>query len=206
MSDFYIDFFIRFSITLFFIALLSYGCYYRVTKNSDFATSFMLFGTGVFVVIYFSHGIAISMGFAFGLFAVFTILRYHTEPISIKEMTYLFLVIAITLLTAAAKTSVSQLILLNSLLCGVAIIIDSNLFSYRHSHKIIQYEKINNIKPESHHLLIADLINRTGLDIVDIDIQDIGFLRDSSKVKIFYKSLSPEKNTHKQELHNTSIK
>lgn len=202
MSTFDIDFIIRFSITLFFIAFLSYGCYYRITKNADFSASFMLFGTGVFVVIYFLHGIDMSMGFAFGLFAVFTMLRYRTESISIKEMTYLFLVIAIALLTAVAKTSVSQLILLNALLCGVAIIIDSNLFSYRYSHKTIQYEKIDNIKPELHHLLIEDLINRTGLDIVNIDIQDIDFLRDSARIKIFYKPTSPEKNTHKQELHN----
>ena len=202
MSAFDIDFFIRFSITLFFIAFLSYGCYYRITKNADFAASFMLFGTGVFVVIYFLHGVDMSMGFAFGLFAVFTMLRYRTESISIKEMTYLFLVIAIALLTAVAKTSVSQLIVLNAILCGVAIIIDSNLFSYRYSNKTIQYEKINNIKPELHDQLITDLINRTGLDIVSVDIQDIDFLRDSAKIKVFYKPDSPEKKSHKQELHN----
>lgn len=202
MSSFDVDFIIRFSITLFFIVFLSYGCYYRITKNADFAASFMLFGTGVFVVIYFLHGVDMSMGFAFGLFAVFTMLRYRTESISIKEMTYLFLVIAIALLTAVAKTSISQLILLNALLCGVAIIIDSNVFGYKYSYKTIQYEKINNIKPESHHLLISDLINRTGLDIVNVDIQDIDFLRDSAKIKVFYKPNSPEKNPHKQELHN----
>ena len=206
MSAFDIDFFIRFSITLFFIAFLSYGCYFRITKNADFAASFMLFGTGVFVVIYFLHGVDMSMGFAFGLFAVFTMLRYRTESISIKEMTYLFLVIAIALLTAVAKTSVSQLILLNALLCGVAIIIDSNLFGHRYAHKTIQYEKINNIKPESHHQLMTDLVNRTGLDIVNVEVQDIDFLRDAATIKISYRASSLNKQSQGQKLNDLPAK
>ncbi|MFT6984667.1 MAG: hypothetical protein ACJAT7_000464 [Psychromonas sp.] len=198
MSVFDFAFVIRFSITLFFIAFLSYGCYFRITKNADFAASFMLFGTGVFVVIYFLHGVDMSMGFAFGLFAVFTMLRYRTESISIKEMTYLFLVIAIALLTAVTKTSIAQLIVLNAMLCAVAYIIDSGLFGHRYPEQVIQYEKIKNIKPENINNLISDLAMRTGLDIVNVKVNRIDFLRDSAELSVWYRPSSKKKQQRLQ--------
>lgn len=202
MSSFDIDFFIRFSVTLLFISFLSYGCYYRITKNTDFAASFMLFGSGVFVVIYFLHGVDMSMGFAFGLFAVFTMLRYRTESISIKEMTYLFLVIAVALLSAVAQTSLPVLIAINSLLCLVAFVIDSGVFGHRYPEKIIQYEKIENIRPERRQQLIADLVLRTGLDIASVNIQRIDFLRDTATISVSYRPNTAERGQNRQNLES----
>lgn len=187
MPAFDIDFFIRFTITTVFVALISYGSYFRSTRNAPFAASFVLFGIGVFVVIYFLHGVDMSMGFAFGLFAVFTMLRYRTESISIKEMTYLFLVIAISLLTAVAQMEPLQMVVLNLLLSGTAFIVDSAIISERYAKQSIQYEKIENIKPERHAELQTDLIRRTGLDIVKIHIGRIDFLRDTASIEVTYR-------------------
>lgn len=190
MSVFDLAFILRFSITIFFVAFLSYGCYYRIIKNSDFAASFMLFGTGVFIVIYFLHRVDMSMGFAFGLFAVFTMLRYRTESISIKEMTYLFLVIAVALLTAVAQMSMVQLIALNSILCAVACIIDSGLLGHRYPHQVITYEKIKNIKPENLDALIADLTKRTGLDVVSVKFKKIDLAKGTVQIITYYRPLT----------------
>jgi hypothetical protein len=188
MPSFDLDFLIRFAITVFFVGLLSYGSYFRSTRNAPFAASFVLFGIGVFIVIYFLHGVDMSMGFAFGLFAVFTMLRYRTESISIKEMTYLFLVIAISLLTAVAQMGPVQMIMLNVLLCGTAFVVDSAFISDRYAKQFIQYERIENIKPERKAELFADLVQRTGLNIVSVKIENIDFLRDTAALEVTYRS------------------
>lgn len=189
MSVFDLAFILRFTITIFFIAFLSYGCYYRITKNAEFAASFMLFGAGVFMVIYFLHRVDMSMGFAFGLFAVFTMLRYRTESISIKEMTYLFLVIAISLLTAVAPISMSQLIVMDSLLCVVAYLIDSGLLGHRYPYQVITYEKIKNIKPENINTLITDLTDRTGLDVVNVKFKKIDLAKGTVQIIAYYRPM-----------------
>jgi len=102
------DFIIRLLINVVSIVLLV-RCYYAFSRNRANASSFMLFGIGVFLVTSLLHTADVSMGFAFGLFAVFSMLRYRTESISIKEMTYLFLVIAIALLSSVGTTSVLKM-------------------------------------------------------------------------------------------------
>lgn len=198
MATFDMEFLLRFSITAIFVALISYGSYFKSTKNAPFAASFMLFGIGVFVVIYFLHGVDMSMGFAFGLFAVFTMLRYRTESISIKEMTYLFLVIAISLLTAVAPMSAIELVMLNALLCGAAFIVDSAFVNDRYSKQFVQYERIENIKPNRKAQLHADLIERTGLDVVKVDIEKIDFLRDTASLVITYRHTNAQSDEAKQ--------
>ena len=202
MSVLDVDFFIRFAITLFFIAFLSYGCYYRVEKNFDFAGACMLFGAAIFIVVYFLHRADMSMGFAFGLFAVFTMLRYRTESISIKEMTYLFLVIAIALLTAVAQIGILQLMIINAILCAVAYIIESGLLGQQYPKQSIVYGKIENLKPKNIFILITDLSNCTGLDIVSIKIKSIDLVKNSSVLRVSYRPGPPEKPQLRSEIDN----
>jgi len=180
------EFFSHFFINIIFVAILSYGCYFRVSKNNKIAASFLLFGVGIFVITNLLHSVDISMGFAFGLFALFTMLRYRTEPITIKEMTYLFLVIAIALLSAVSSASIFELTLINALLCLVAFIADSSVLQGKYLEQSIKYEKIDNIKPKNYHLLEADLGLRTGLNIIDIEVEEIDFLRDTALLKVRY--------------------
>lgn len=176
----------RFFVNLLSLILLCYACYYRVSKNSTVAGSFILFGVGVFIITYLLHGVDMSMEFAFGLFAVFTMLRYRTESISIKEMTYLFLVTAIALLTSVGQMSLLDLMTLNGVICLLAFVMDSSIMGKRYLSQSVCYERIENITPENRSKLIDDLKTRTGLQVEVVEIEHIDFLRDTAQLTIRY--------------------
>lgn len=183
-----LDFLPRFIVNTIFIIVLVRGCYFQHSKNRPFAASFILFGTGVFLVTGLLHSAEISMGFAFGLFAVFSMLRYRTESITIKEMTYLFLVISIALLTAVGPIGLLGISIINVIICIFAYILETGFLLPLTEEQIIRYEKIENIKPESRTDLIDDLKQRTGLEIKYLDIESVDFLNDTAQIRIFYRS------------------
>ncbi len=182
-----LDFLPRFIINTIFIIVLIRGCYYQHSRNRPYAVSFMLFGTGVFMVTHLLHSADISMGFAFGLFAVFSMLRYRTESITIKEMTYLFLVISITLLTAVGPIGLLGISIINSIICIFAYVLETYFLLPLTQEKIIKYEKLENIKPENKSDLIEDLEQRTGLDIKYLNIDSIDFSNGTAKIRIRHK-------------------
>ncbi|MBL4674539.1 MAG: DUF4956 domain-containing protein [Arenicella sp.] len=183
-----LDFLPRFIVNTIFIIVLVRGCYFQHSKNRPFAASFILFGTGVFLVTGLLHSADISMGFAFGLFAVFSMLRYRTESITIKEMTYLFLVISIALITAVSPIGLLGISIINVIICIFAYILETGFLLPLTEEKIIKYEKIENIKPEGRVDLINDLKQRTGLEIKHLNIESIDFLNDTAQIRVFYKS------------------
>jgi hypothetical protein len=133
------------------------------------------------------------MGAAFGLFAVFSMLRYRTEDISIKDMSYLFLVIAIGLITAVTKIKNTSdyleylfLILTNSLIITVTYLIETNIFFKKESTKIIIYDNLDLIKDENRTALLEDLKIKTGISIHKIVIGKIDFLKNSALIKVYY--------------------
>jgi len=126
------------------------------------------------------------LGAAFGLFAVFSMLRYRTENIDTKDMTYLFLAISIGLITAIAKASALELCILNCTILLITFLLEGGLLLKREMTKSIQYEHIELIKPENHDKLIADLKSRTGLDISRIAVGPIDFLKDTALIKVYY--------------------
>lgn len=169
-----------------FLLILLRGIYYRFTPNRDAIFGFFLFGSGVFLVTNLLHDVDISMGFAFGLFAVFSMLRYRTESIPIRDMTYLFLVIVISLLTAITPVNSVELVILNSILCFITFWAESKWFAPRVHEKNVLYEKIENIKPERRDDLISDLNLRTGLMINTVEVVSIDFLRDVAELRVYY--------------------
>lgn len=186
MTELDFPFILRFFINIISISILCYGCYFRINKNSTVAGSFLLFGVGIYIITYLLHGVDMSMEFAFGLFAVFTMLRYRTDTISIKEMTYLFLVTAIALLTAVSKLSHIDLLLLNAFICFVAFIVDTRFLHSRYLTQTISYERIENIKPEKRAELIEDLRTRTGLQVTSVNVLHIDFLKDTAELSVSY--------------------
>jgi hypothetical protein len=186
MTELAFPFILKLFINIISISTLCYGCYYRLNKNSNVAGSFLLFGVGIFIITNLLHGVDMSMEFAFGLFAVFTMLRYRTDTISIKEMTYLFLVTAIALLTAVSSLSIPELLALNGLICFIAFIVDTRFLRSRFSMQTVSYERINNIKPENRALLMEDLRSRTGLNVVAVEIMHIDFLKDTAELNVKY--------------------
>ena len=180
------DFLIRLFINMAAVLILIRLVYFRVSKHRAYASSFILFGMGVFLVTSQLSKVDISLGFAFGLFAIFSMLRYRTESITIKEMTYLFLVIAMSLLSAVGTMSHLELGLLLSLVCVMSYITETSLLLPLLEEQTVQYEKIENIVPEKKQELLQDLRNRTGLDVRSIEIIKIDFLKDTAQLKVQY--------------------
>ena len=129
-----------------------------------------------------------EMGFALGLFAVFGILRYRTEAIPIRQMTYLFIVIGLSMINSLANKSISwlEILLANAIITIITYLIDRVWFSTIELTKTILYEKIELIKPENEQELIEDLKQRTGLQIVAVKVDKVDFLRDTAQIKIYY--------------------
>ena len=138
-------------------------CYYAFSRHRENAASFILFGVGVFLVTALLHSVTVTMGFAFGLFAVFSMLRYRTEALGIKEMTYLFLVIAMALLAAVGTMHHLELVCLNLLVIVLALVLETRVLLPRHSEREVEYEKIDsalNISDICTKPLAAVLISR----------------------------------------------
>ena len=173
-------------INLVSVLVLMRGIYYRYSTNRDSLLGLTMFGIGVFLVAHLLHDIEMSMGFAFGLFAVFSMLRYRTESIPVRDMTYLFLVIVIALITAVVPASAIEIFLVNMIICLLARLAETRLLAPRTHDKPVIYENIENIKAENHQQLLEDLVERTGLDIYRFEIENIDFLRDIAYLRVFY--------------------
>lgn len=162
-------------------------CYYTFSRHRDNAASFILFGVGVFLVTSLLHSVTVTMGFAFGLFAVFSMLRYRTEALGIKEMTYLFLVIAMALLAAVGTMQHIELMGLNLLVILLAVTLETRVLLPRHGEKDIEYEKIENVHAHQQAALVEDLRQRTGLDVFRVDVISISYLRDTAMLRMHFR-------------------
>ena len=180
------DFILRLLINTLAVVILIRFCYYKFSQHRANASSFILFGIGVFLVTSLLHSADVSMGFAFGLFAVFSMLRYRTESISIKEMTYLFLVIAIALLSAVSTMIFYELLAITLSICLMTFLLETSLILPSLDELEIDYEKIENINTQRRKELINDIRLRTGLDVQHVEILSIDFLRDSTRLKIHF--------------------
>lgn len=184
------SFFARMLIDILSVLILIRFIYYPIYHKKDFFFTFFLFNIVIFVITYLLNKVDLSMGAAFGLFAVFSLLRYRTENISAKDMTYLFVVIALGLISAVNKGNFIETSIINGIILLIAYSLDANLFIKNESTKRIQYENIELVRPENSILLLEDLKKRTGLNIHKISIDDINFLRDTATLTIHYFDLS----------------
>ncbi len=186
-ADFF-ELLLRFALNLTVVVIIVRGLYYPLARRKDYLFTFILVSSVVFLLCILLENVKLQLGFAFGLFAIFGILRYRTNAIPIKEMTYLFLIIGISVVNALANKKVSWAELLFTNLAIMAIIYGlEKIWLLKHeSSKIVVYEKIDLIKPEKYELLKKDLEERTGLTINRIDVGRIDFLRDTAKLVIYY--------------------
>lgn len=186
-NDFYALIF-RLCLNLLVLLLLIRFLYYPKTKRKDYLFTYFLIGTITFFLCFGLKKLDIDTGMGLGLFAIFSILRYRTEGIEIKEMTYLFLVIGISVVNALAsnKISLAEMLLINGVLISLTYGLES-LWLLRHeTRKLIQYERIDLIKPERYEEMKADLEERTGLKINRIEVGKIDFLRDSAQLMVYF--------------------
>ncbi len=184
LMAFFISFLFNLSIVLVVVRLI----YYPKTQNKRYVFTFLAFNTIIYFVLSFMTSIEISVGVGFGMFAIFSILRYRTDPIPIREMTYLFVITALPVMNSAGLRSEIwlELVIANLSVLIILFILEREWgFHYEASKKIL-YEKIELIKPQNRHELISDLEERTGLVIKRVVIGKVNFLRDTAEIKIYY--------------------
>ena len=180
--------------------------YYRSTPRKDYLFTYILISLVVFFMVFLLENIKLELGFALGLFAIFGIIRYRTRQIPIREMTYLFLVIGISVINALANSKVSyaELLLTNVVLLFITHLLEKVFLLKHESKKIINYENVELIKPEHRKELISDLEERTGLIINRVEIGRIDYLRDAARIYIYYFEEDSWKNAPEEDQQTVS--
>jgi len=179
---------VRFAINLSFILAIVRWVYYRSTPKKQYLFTFLLLANIIFLLCFLLDNIKLDLGFALGLFAIFGIIRYRTDPIPIREMTYLFLVIGLSVINALVNKKVSyiELFFTNGIILMMTYGMEYIWFKQRASKKRVLYEKIALIIPEQKQELIEDLQIRLGLPIFKVEIGDVDFLKDTAELKVYY--------------------
>lgn len=186
----------RFAFNTLMVWLMIHRLYYPKSKRRDYYFTFMLISISIFMMLYLLGGVKLKVGFALGLFAIFGIIRYRTESMPVREMTYLFSIISMSVINALSLTiSYAELVFTNVIFLGAAWILESYVFLRHVSTKLIQYDRIALITPDKREELLQDLRQRTGLDIVKVEIGALDFLRDMAIVKIYYEVNDYENNS-----------
>jgi len=179
---------IRFGFNLiatFFVVVMLYA---RNSKRKEFYFSYFAISIAVFMLVFLLQDVKLELGFALGLFAIFGIIRYRTDAIPIKEMTYLFVIIAVSVINALSKDFLGyiELTLVNILLVGALWILEHILMLRQEDSLQVIYENIENIHEEKESQLIADLEKRTGIKIRRYRIDKVDFLRDVARITIYF--------------------
>ena len=193
--DALIQLFMRFGFNMLICWIIIRYFYYKKNERKDFMFTFTLFAVTIFLLIYLLNSVKLQIGMGLGLFAVFGILRYRTEQVSVREMTYLFAIIGISVINGLALTVSYSALVVTNLIFLVVTFLESRIYVTRTSSKIILYEKIELIRPDKMEDLKADLENRTGLKILKIEVGHIDFLRDVAFLKVCYLLEGNESNT-----------
>ena len=183
---------VRLVINMAVVGIIIDRLYYPKSKRRDFYFTFMLISIAIFFIVFFMIFVLeemkgkTSLGIGIGLFGIFSIMRYRTDAMPVREMTYLFVIIALSLVNAISEGVPMVELAITNMIFLVAVW----FFEWRLKvlpSKLIQYDKIDLIKPECKAELIADLEQRLGLDIVQVEVGAVDFIRDMAMVKIRYR-------------------
>jgi hypothetical protein len=180
------DILLRLGVDIFFAGIIILLIHYRNYKSNEFVFTYFMFNVIVFLLTIILQSVKISLGAAFGMFAVFSIIRYRTEDITQRDMTYLFTVIAVGLISATSPYSIVHLSIINALIVAMTFLLESNLIIKKEHSKTIQFEDINLIRFDNNDELISVLRERTGLDIHRVSISKVNYINDSASVKVFF--------------------
>lgn len=186
------EFALRLVIDLVFVSLLIRGVYYRSYRRSDLFLTFFAFNLVIFLIAYVLNSVEMTMGAAFGLFAVFSMLRYRTEGISATDMTYLFLGIAMGLMMAVSGAGMLGLVGIGTILLLAVLLLESGWMVRRELRQEVYYDRIELVDARRRPQLIEDLRARTGLNIHRVELQEIDLVRDSSKLVVYYDARNPQ--------------
>lgn len=190
LVGFILGFAFNFVVTLVIVRFI----YYPSTHNKRYVFTFLAFNTMIYFVLSFLTSIEIGIGAGFGMFAIFTILRYRTDPIPVREMTYLFVIVALPVMNSSNANSDNwpQLIAANLFILAILFVLEKEWGFKFESSKRIVYEKIELIRPDRYNELKADLEERTGLKIKRVIVGKVNFLRDTTELTLYYDDVAQE--------------
>ena len=195
---------IRFGVNLLVCWILVHFFYYRKSRRRDYYFTFMVFSSAMLMLLYIMGSVEVGVGLTLGLFAIFGVIRYRTETVPIREMTYLFVIIAMAAVNGLAPVyrlvgatslhphyalewgSVGILLLANALVVVLIWVLESEWLSRRSATKLVLYDRIDLIVPEKREELIADLQKRLGVQVTDVEIGHVDFLKDSAFIKVSF--------------------
>lgn len=186
----------RFVLNTIFVFILIQFFYYRKSRRLDYYFTFILISISIFFLIFLLGSVKIKVGMALGLFAIFGIIRYRTETVPVREMTYLFVIISLSVINAIAlDLSYAEIFITNFIYVFSVWIVESFRGLKHVSSKLILYDRVDNIHPEQRYALIEDLRKRTGLKIIKVDVGAINFMQDTVMLKIYYETAFYEAST-----------
>lgn len=179
----------RLALNLLFTGIVVRAVYYRLYRSRDYVFTYLLINLVTFSLAYLLSSVPIELGFALGLFAVFGILRYRTEAIRVRNLTYLFVVIGIALLNALANggITVAELLIANGVIVGTVGVLEAAPFSGREESRLVRYDRLDLLSPDRSAELLDDLRTRTHLPAERFEIGDVDLLRDCANITIHYK-------------------
>ena len=182
---------LRFGFFLLVLFFIVYFLYYRKTHRRDYFFTLVLLSVSIFFLIYLLGSVKVKIGFALGLFAIFGVLRYRTETIPVREMSYMFGVISLSVINALADSlSAVELLIPNIAIALLIWFFEACVLRRNLASKLILYDRIELITPERREELLEDLHKRTGLNITKVTIGSIDFLKDTAVINALADSLS----------------
>jgi hypothetical protein len=190
----FLEFAIRFGLNFLVIFILVRLIYYPIRKNRDFLFTFFLFNIINFLICYLLSSAQLKMGFAFGLFAIFSILRYRTVTVPVREMGYFFVSVTLGIINALTGTEDGFWLLAsaNIIILAVAWVIDFGITITHENSKEVIYDRVDLLGTEKQNELLEDLKKRTGLPVHRVEILKIDFLKDIIRMNVFYNAVKNE--------------
>ncbi len=187
VSDFS-ELLIRLILNTLILVFIVHFMYSKNSKRKDYYFSYMAIGVIVFLLCFLLNSVKLELGFALGLFAIFGIIRYRTDTIPIKEMTYLFIIIGVSVINALAnkKVSYAELALTNAVIVGGLWLLEKRLMLKQEKSIKLIYENISNVHRDKQDVLLQDLMDRTGIDIKRYEIEKIDFLKDIAVITLYF--------------------
>lgn len=178
----------KFGLDLLVLFVLIRVIYYPIHRKKDYLFTYFLFNILIFFLCVLLNNVKLSIGFAFGLFAIFGILRYRTEQIGIKDMTYLFSVIALAVIDAlvSKKVSIAELVFTDGMILLVTYVLEHLWLTRHEAMKQPIYERIDLVKPGRRQELLDDLNERIGIKVSRVEVGRYDLLRDTVQLRVFY--------------------
>ncbi len=203
---------IRFALNLLVCWILVHCFYYKKSKRRDYYFTFMVFSSAMLTLLYIMGNVEVGVGLTLGLFAIFGVIRYRTETVPIREMTYLFVIIALAAANGLAPVyqmvdvstaphyalswgNVGVMVLVNLLVVALVAVLESEKLVAHTATKLVLYDNIALIVPEKREELKADLEKRLGFPIENLEIGHVDFLKDSAFIKVYYHLPKGESNS-----------